>query len=78
MRTMFQPNPEKLPNWWVPKLYEGMAPPSSDDSEIRQWCEENCREPYYTYPSWTEKRGAQFEDDEDARSFICWSRLRWG
>ena len=77
MKTMIQPNPDKLPNWWVPKLYEGLAPPASNYDEIMEWCRENCREPFYTYPSWIKKKGAQFEDDEEARSFSTWARLRY-
>ena len=78
MRTMIRLHPEKFPDIWVPKLHEGLAPTSAEYMEIMEWCEENCREAYHLYPAWTKKRGAQFEDDEDARSFICWSRLRWG
>lgn len=78
MRTMIQVHKDKFPEFWVPKLHEGLAPTSATEEEIREWCEENCRELFYTYPSWTKKKGAQFEDDEDARDFIVWSRLRWG
>lgn len=76
-KTMIQPSPEKLPNWWVTKLYEGVAPSTANINEIREWCRENCSGPYYTYPSWTEKKGVQFENYEDSQSFIVWSRLRW-
>jgi hypothetical protein len=78
MRYMIQPEPDKLPNWRVPRLHEGLAPEASDLGEILEWCEENCCAPFYTYPEWTGRKGAQFEDDEDANSFLVWSRLRWG
>lgn len=77
MRTLIRPYPEKLPDWWVPKLHPGLAPSSADEREIREWCEANCREPFYTYPSWTRKKGAEFEDDWDAESFAVWAALRW-
>ena len=37
--------------------------------EIYEWCKANCKEQFYIFPSWTEKVGAQFEDDEDAVMF---------
>lgn len=77
MKEMIQPYPEKLPDWWVPKLHEGMAPPNADNNEIREWLEAHCREPFYTYPSWTGKKGAQFEEEWEAKSFMVWAALRW-
>lgn len=78
MKIMIQPDPKKLPNWWVPKLHEGLAPRSANYEEMRQWCEENCTEPFYMYPSWMRNmKGAQFEDNEDARNFNVWAMLRW-
>lgn len=40
---------------------------------IYDWCQHNCKEQFYIYPSWTNKIGCQFEDDEDATMFA----LRW-
>ena len=78
MRVMYKPQPDRFPDWVIPKLHPGIAPAAADYDEIRVWCDENCREAYYTYPSWTNKKGAEFEDDEDAREFVVWSSLRWG
>ena len=77
MMTMVQPYPEKLPNWWVPKLHHGYAPAAADYDEIQAWLRDNCTEPFYIYPGWTNKKGAEFEDDDEARSFSTWAKLRW-
>jgi len=78
MKEMICPYPDKLPDWWIPKLHEGLAPVSADEREILEWCEANCCEPFYTYPSWTRKKGAQFESKQDAMNFRIWSALVWG
>ena len=42
-------------------------------SEIDAWLDENCKNPYYISPSWTNECFIQFEDDEEAILFA----LRW-
>jgi len=43
------------------------------DAEIREWLRENCKHMYYTYPSWMDQYGVQFEDDDEAMMFsLTW------
>ena len=62
------------PSVLIPKLHDVIIRTNEvftqkEYYEIRDWCEENCKEQYYIFPSWTQKIGAQFEDDEDAILF---------
>ena len=41
--------------------------------EIDAWVKENCKNPYYHSPGWTDEYFIQFEDDEEAMMFA----LRW-
>ena len=66
------------PSILIPVLHdvivrEGEIFSRKEYEEIYKWCRDNCKEPFYIFPSWTLKIGAQFEDDEDATMFA----LRW-
>lgn len=61
----------------VPKLHLAASPAAADFNEIREWCDQHCRERYYMLPPWKDVKGAEFEDDEDAESFRVWAALRW-
>lgn len=77
MKEYIRPLPDKMPDWCVPRLYEGRAPEDADFDEIRNWCLENCQSNCYFYPAWS-GMGAQFEDSDEAERFMVWARLRWG
>lgn len=55
----------------VPARYQT----SYRDYLIRQWCQSNCRAPFYMHPGWTVDKFVEFEDDVDATAFaLKWAR----
>jgi hypothetical protein len=43
------------------------------DYRVREWCNANCRAPFYLHPGWTPDKFVEFEDDADATAFA----LKW-
>lgn len=41
--------------------------------DIRSWCKDNCRAPFYFAPGWQPESFVEFEDDRDAVLFA----LKW-
>ena len=65
---------KNFPKVLVPKLHDVVLVEDEvihvqEYEDIYAWCKENCKEPFYIFPSWTRKIGVQFEDDEDAVMF---------
>ena len=69
-----------LPNLSYPKLHKIVycsrnkySPLTTEYQEIsaniRRWCEQHCKEPYYVSPGWTDEIFVEFEDDEEAMMF---------